>query len=153
MSTAFLKVSGLTKSFRGQRVVDGVDMTVGRGRIVGFLGPNGAGKTSIMTMVMGLLCPESGKIELFGAGAQRHPHASAWGICKKSQASTPKCQPGPISRSLHSFTVSRSPAPGRRTFQTESGLPAQLIGRWAAIRAGCSSGPALPASCCMNPNS
>lgn len=43
-------------------------MTVGRGQIVGFLGPNGAGKTSIMTMVMGLLRPDSGKIELFGAG-------------------------------------------------------------------------------------
>lgn len=66
MSDAVLRVSGLSKSFRGRRVVDGVDMTVGRGQIVGFLGPNGAGKTSIMTMVMGLLRPDSGRIELFG---------------------------------------------------------------------------------------
>jgi ABC-2 type transport system ATP-binding protein len=66
MSAAVLSVSGLSKSFRGRRVVDGVDMTVDRGQIVGFLGPNGAGKTSIMTMVMGLLLPDSGRIELFG---------------------------------------------------------------------------------------
>jgi ABC-2 type transport system ATP-binding protein len=61
-----LRISGLTKSFRGRRVVDNVDMTVRKGQIVGFLGPNGAGKTSIMTMVLGLQRPDAGKIELFG---------------------------------------------------------------------------------------
>lgn len=63
---AVLRVTGLTKSFRGRRVVDGVDLAVQPGQIVGFLGPNGAGKTSIMTMVMGLQRPDAGTIELFG---------------------------------------------------------------------------------------
>jgi ABC-2 type transport system ATP-binding protein len=66
MSFPVLRISGLTKSFRGCRVVDNVDMTVGQGRIVGFLGPNGAGKTSVMSMIMGLLAPDAGEISLFG---------------------------------------------------------------------------------------
>jgi ABC-type multidrug transport system ATPase subunit len=66
MSAPVLSISGLTKGFRGRRVVDGVEMTVGQGQIVGFLGPNGAGKTSVMTMVMGLMPPDSGRITLFG---------------------------------------------------------------------------------------
>lgn len=67
MTTPVLSISGLTKGFRGRRVVDGVDMAVGQGQIVGFLGPNGAGKTSVMTMVMGLMEPDAGQISLFGA--------------------------------------------------------------------------------------
>lgn len=66
MSVPVLRISGLTKSFRGRRVVDRVDMTVGRGQVVGFLGPNGAGKTSVMSMIMGLLPPDRGEIALFG---------------------------------------------------------------------------------------
>lgn len=66
MTAAVLRLSGLCKSFRGRPVVDRVTMTVRRGQIVGFLGPNGAGKTSVMTMVMGLLRPDAGTIELFG---------------------------------------------------------------------------------------
>lgn len=66
MSVPVLRISGLTKSFRGRRVVDNVNMTASQGQIVGFLGPNGAGKTSVMSMVMGLLAPDAGAIELFG---------------------------------------------------------------------------------------
>jgi len=61
-----LRLSGLTRSFRGKRAVDGVDLTVGRGEIMGFLGPNGAGKTTVMKMIMGLVRPDGGEIELLG---------------------------------------------------------------------------------------
>lgn len=66
MPPPVLQITGLTKSFRGRRVVDGVDMAVQPGQIVGFLGPNGAGKTSVMNMVMGLMPPDGGQISLFG---------------------------------------------------------------------------------------
>lgn len=66
MSPPVLRITGLTKSYKGRRVVDGVDLTVEPGRIVGFLGPNGAGKTSVMNMVMGLVPPDAGEIALFG---------------------------------------------------------------------------------------
>jgi ABC-2 type transport system ATP-binding protein len=69
MPAPVLSITGLTKGFRGRKVVDGVDMTVAQGQIVGFLGPNGAGKTSVMTMVMGLMAPDAGRITLFGGHA------------------------------------------------------------------------------------
>lgn len=68
-----LRITGLTRSFRGRRAVDGVDLRVERGEIMGFLGPNGAGKTTVMNMVMGLVRPDGGEIELLGvAGGARH---------------------------------------------------------------------------------
>lgn len=66
MSEPALRVTGLTRSFRGKRAVDGVDLAVERGEIMGFLGPNGAGKTTLMNMVMGLVTPHGGEIELLG---------------------------------------------------------------------------------------
>ncbi|HEX2017571.1 MAG TPA: ABC transporter ATP-binding protein [Aurantimonas sp.] len=70
---AALRVTGLTRSFGGKRAVDGVDLTVERGEIMGFLGPNGAGKTTLMNMVMGLLTPDGGEIELLGVrGGAKH---------------------------------------------------------------------------------
>ncbi len=61
-----LRIAGLTKSFRGKRAVDGVDLTVEREEILGFLGPNGAGKTTVMNIVMGLVRADSGAVELLG---------------------------------------------------------------------------------------
>jgi ABC-2 type transport system ATP-binding protein len=55
-----IDVRGLTKSFGGNRAVDGVDLRVGRGRICGFLGPNGSGKTTTIRMICGLLKPDAG---------------------------------------------------------------------------------------------
>lgn len=70
---AALRITGLTRSFHGKRAVDGVDLRVERGEIMGFLGPNGAGKTTVMNMVMGLVRPDGGEIELLGvAGGARH---------------------------------------------------------------------------------
>lgn len=55
-----IDVSGLTKSFAGKVVVNGLDMRVKRGEIYGFLGPNGSGKTTFIRMLCGLLKPDSG---------------------------------------------------------------------------------------------
>lgn len=54
----------LTKSFRHKKVVDGVDLEVWGGEVVGLLGPNGAGKTTIFYMIVGLLRPNGGKMFL-----------------------------------------------------------------------------------------
>ena len=56
----------LTKAFRQKKVVDGVDVEVRSGEVVGLLGPNGAGKTTIFYLVVGLLRPNDGKMFLNG---------------------------------------------------------------------------------------
>jgi ABC-type multidrug transport system ATPase subunit len=61
-----LRTAGLTRAFGKQIVVDSVDLTVPRGAIYGFLGPNGSGKTTTIRMLLGLLSPRSGEIELLG---------------------------------------------------------------------------------------
>lgn len=56
----------VTKVFNGKEVVSDVSMNVSQGQIYGFLGPNGAGKTTFMRMILNLIKPTSGEIELFG---------------------------------------------------------------------------------------
>ena len=57
---------GLTKQFRRQTVVDGVDLAVPAGAVYGFLGPNGSGKTTTMRCVLGLTRPPAGTATVLG---------------------------------------------------------------------------------------
>ncbi len=61
-----LIAENLVKSYGGRRVVDGVDICIERGEIVGLLGPNGAGKTTTFYMILGLVAVESGSVLLDG---------------------------------------------------------------------------------------
>jgi ABC-2 type transport system ATP-binding protein len=63
---SLLKISSLSKSFGAIRAVDGVSFEVHPGEIYGLLGPNGAGKTTTISMVSGLLRPDSGEVEVAG---------------------------------------------------------------------------------------
>ena len=56
----------LVKGYNGRPVVDGVEISVGRGEIVGLLGPNGAGKTTTFAMMVGYVRPDGGRITLDG---------------------------------------------------------------------------------------
>src|SRR5271157_4784228 len=61
-----LKIEGLAKDYGSVRAVDDVSFSINSGRIVGLLGPNGAGKTTTIHMVLGILEPTRGSIEIFG---------------------------------------------------------------------------------------
>lgn len=63
---ALLATQGLKKSYRGRAVVNGVAITVEPGEVVGLLGPNGAGKTTSFNIVVGLVRPDDGRVELDG---------------------------------------------------------------------------------------
>jgi lipopolysaccharide export system ATP-binding protein len=68
-----LKALNLAKSFKSRRVVDGVSFEIEAGQIVGLLGPNGAGKTTSFYMVVGLVSPDAGDIELDGKSISQMP--------------------------------------------------------------------------------
>jgi ABC-type multidrug transport system ATPase subunit len=61
-----IRTSGLTKRFGSIVAVDGIDLDVREGDIFGFLGANGSGKTTTVRMLLGLVLPTSGEVELFG---------------------------------------------------------------------------------------
>lgn len=62
-----IRLEGLTKRFRGGvTALDEVDLTVPAGSIFGFIGPNGAGKTTAIRLMLDLLRPTSGRVELLG---------------------------------------------------------------------------------------
>lgn len=61
---SFIRTQGLVKAYGERRVVEGVDVEVHAGEIVGLLGPNGAGKTTTFYMVVGLVKPNSGAVFL-----------------------------------------------------------------------------------------
>jgi ABC-2 type transport system ATP-binding protein len=81
MRSPALSVMGLRKSF-SRPAVDGLDLTVRRGELYALLGPNGAGKTTTLRMVVGLLEPDAGAIEVFGIDRLKDPlgakRVTAW---------------------------------------------------------------------------
>lgn len=65
-----IRLEGVVKHFEGVRAVDGVDLHVRRGEIFGLLGPNGAGKTTSIRLLVGLLRPDAGRIQVAGFDLQ-----------------------------------------------------------------------------------
>jgi len=61
-----LRVTGLSKRFGTFDAVKGISFEIHRGEVFGFLGPNGAGKSTTVGMILGLIAPTDGSIELFG---------------------------------------------------------------------------------------
>ncbi len=61
-----IAVRDLRKEYAGKAAVDGLSLIVPRGCFYGFLGPNGAGKTTTIRMLMGLIPPTSGELEVLG---------------------------------------------------------------------------------------
>ena len=68
-----VETRGLVKEYRRRRVVNGVDMNVREGEIVGLLGPNGAGKTTSFYMITGLVRPTSGHVYFKNRDVTRLP--------------------------------------------------------------------------------
>ncbi|MER7014215.1 ATP-binding cassette domain-containing protein [Saccharopolyspora sp. NPDC000359] len=64
--TAAVEVEGLVKEYGDRRVVDGVDLTIPEGTVLGLLGPNGAGKTTTVRMLSTLIRPDGGRARIGG---------------------------------------------------------------------------------------
>jgi len=68
-----IRVENLTKRFGDKIAVDGISFAVKEGEIYGFLGPNGAGKTTTISLITGLLSPDSGRITFEGVDLAADP--------------------------------------------------------------------------------
>ena len=71
-----LEIAELTKSFGDTHAVDHISLSVPTGSIFGIVGPNGAGKTTTLSMVTGLLRPDSGRVTVHGANVWKDPAAA-----------------------------------------------------------------------------
>ncbi|MFN2522996.1 MAG: ABC transporter ATP-binding protein, partial [Mycobacteriales bacterium] len=75
-------LTGVTRSHRGRRGAapvlanDAISLTVGAGEVFGLLGPNGAGKSTLVRQLVGVLRPDSGRVELFGHDITSTPHVA-----------------------------------------------------------------------------
>jgi branched-chain amino acid transport system ATP-binding protein len=85
-----LEIKGLTKHFGGVVAIDGLDITIKQGEIVGIIGPNGAGKTTLFNLITGFLRPTKGKILFEERDITGHkPHRiAAQGITRTFQAAS-----------------------------------------------------------------
>jgi len=68
-----LELTGLTQRFGDKTVLNGLDLAVGRGEIVGYLGPNGAGKSTTMSILTGQRRPTSGTARVLGIDVAAQP--------------------------------------------------------------------------------
>ena len=69
---AVIQVTGLSRDFKEIKAVDNLSFTVPEGVVYGFLGQNGAGKSTTIRMLLTLVKPSSGAIEIFGMDLYRH---------------------------------------------------------------------------------
>jgi branched-chain amino acid transport system ATP-binding protein len=84
------ELAELTKSFGGLLAVDGLNLEVGQGEIVGLIGPNGAGKSTVFNLITGFLKPSAGKVMFQGEDITGYgPHRiAAKGIVRTFQQTT-----------------------------------------------------------------
>lgn len=72
MSDPVIEITNLEKSFSGFKALQGINLQVDKGEIVGLLGPNGAGKTTTLKILTGLLNSDRGSIKIMGTEIDKH---------------------------------------------------------------------------------
>src|SRR5260221_884399 len=86
ISDAIIRVRDMTVQFGSTRVLDGLNLDVKRGEILGFVGPSGAGKSVLTRTIIGLVPKIAGRIEVFGVDldaadeTERRAVERRWGI-------------------------------------------------------------------------
>ncbi len=87
-----LELDGISRSFDGRPVLDGISFAVEPGRLTGFVGSNGAGKTTTMRIVLGILAADGGTVRWKGRPADR-PARQQFGYMPEERGLYPKMNP------------------------------------------------------------
>ena len=87
MAEPLLAVEGVSRRFGGVLAVDGVDLRVERGELLGIIGPNGAGKTTLFNLISGFARPTAGRIRPRGRRIDHMPtyRIARLGVCRTFQ--------------------------------------------------------------------
>ncbi len=119
---ALLSVSGVTKHFGGNVVLDGIDMELDPGRLYNLIGSNGSGKTTLINVISGMLRPDDGKIVFDGIDVTAKGLYDTFDTGLVRTWQTP--QPFVTLSTLENFVISSGGNPG------ESFLKAPLKSTW-----------------------
>ena len=145
-----MRARGLVKRYKEVLAVDHIDLNVRAGDVYGFLGPNGAGKTTTLRMVLGLITPTEGTVELFGRDPLRHGARALEGVAGFVEA--PRFYPYLSARknlqllaALDGDGAAAAHRGGARGRRAERRAPST---RSAATRTACASAWASPPRCC-----
>jgi ABC-2 type transport system ATP-binding protein len=98
-----VRVSGLVKSYGSTRAVDGIDLEIRPGETVALLGPNGAGKSTTIGMLLGLLAPDRGRIEVGGMSPRRAVATGHLGAMLQESGMMPGVRVGELLRFVRSL--------------------------------------------------
>lgn len=120
-SNPVVRLNGLTKDFGSLRAVDHLTLTIRRGETVALLGPNGAGKTTTISMLLGLLAPDSGAATVLGMPPAEAIQCARIGAMLQEGSLMPGVRVG----ELLDYTLGLCPAPMPRKRLIET---AQLAG-------------------------
>jgi ABC-2 type transport system ATP-binding protein len=93
---AAASLRGVVKRFGDVAALDGVDLTVGEGEIVAVLGPNGAGKTTAVSLLLGLLRPDRGTVEVLGRDPRSPSARTAVGATPQEMSFPPTLRVGEL---------------------------------------------------------
>ena len=102
-----IRLQGVTRHYGAVQAVKGIDLEIRRGETVALLGPNGAGKTTTISMLLGLLTPTAGKVEVFGMSPSEAIQQSRIGAMLQEG----KLMPGVHVGEFLEFVRSLHPAP------------------------------------------
>lgn len=86
MNASFVVASSLVKSYGAVRAVDGVDLTLESGRVVGIAGPNGSGKSTLARMLLGFSAPDAGNATVGGLAPAAFRHTNGVGFVREDGA-------------------------------------------------------------------
>jgi branched-chain amino acid transport system ATP-binding protein len=125
-----LELEGVSRSFGGLRAVQGVDLALAEGEILGLIGPNGAGKTTLFNLISGLHRPTAGRIRFRGGDvtALPPPRRCQLGIARTFQLVRPFGQLSLVDNVAVGRLYGREPAPSRRRAEAEALEVLGLVG-------------------------